>query len=124
MSETADAATLLRAAQIIEHDGYTSGSEGMHFGNGPKCLLGAVAKAADIEAHHMPEREYAAYYMHEAAKLLPGSPEAFEVYRWSDGARFKDGFFGRRTSSRRGKKKVAEALRNMANGATFQEATA
>jgi len=100
---------LLRAAGIMEREGYAAGSRGMNT-HGPKCLVGAVAHAMGAPTHALGSG--ARYHYHQAAHLL-GVPHNI-AYGWSDDQRFQ-GHCASQT--------VSSALRRLANGASWKEAT-
>lgn len=113
---------LLRAAEIIEECGYTSGSRGMWV-TGTKCLLGAVAVAANLPLYEGPGDEPEFYDMDEAALLLPGRPTSSMAFGWSDTQKFPDRISGGGPPDvDLGKRRVSALLRAMANGKTFGEA--
>ena len=112
---------LLKAIDILEKDGWTTGSEGMIAGEGPFCLLGAVAHAMG-DAPVSPQIVFKAggpsgvercYAYGQPAALLGADPESWREspWRWNDTQRYY----------RDGKERVLNALRRMANGATWNE---
>lgn len=110
---------LLRAAELIEQYGWTHGVPGMRVG-GPYCLAGAVAKAAN-------SRDWRGLLTHYDAENIVGVTYT-AMYEWNDTLfyhwrnRPKVGpVFRRRRLSP--EEMVTTALRRLANGATWQQAT-
>lgn len=108
---------LLKAAEVIEKKGHVSGSSGMWVGNGKKCLLGAVGEAMSAKTH------CGSYSYIYPARLI--GVDADIAYKWSDHLRFKKmPRTGGPLSSRMSKAEVVgRALRRLANGQSWAEAT-
>lgn len=114
---------LLHAAELIEEHGYMSGSEGMHVG-GRLCLMGAVGMAMGGTIHEgMPHWDYTTgsmghadiYDYGEVEEFLgaPGLTPLASAWYWSDTQQHEPNPAG----------SVARALRRMADGETFAQAT-
>jgi hypothetical protein len=117
----------LSAAEIMERDGYATGTKAMAT-SGPVCLLGAVGRAIGARAViNQPIYDFdqggceiivsptsydylttGAFVCERPAIADELDPFIIQIWRFSDG---------------RGKEAVVRALRAMANGKTFEEAT-
>ena len=114
---------LLEAAEIVETVGYVHGIVGMHDpaeGRGV-CILGAVARAAGLALFDM--GGYSIYAMDAAARFL-GVPYD-RAYRWNDHLAYER----KRTRAILGRtvppaERVATCLRLVADGYSFEEASA
>lgn len=107
--------TLLRAAELVEKHGYQYGTEGMK-PDGPYCLLGAVARSMEGEPRH------GVYSMAPPATLI--GVGAYTAYTWNDRLNYekmpRKSFLGKRYTQT---EVVASALRRLAHGASWEEAT-
>lgn len=107
---------LLRAAEIIEARGYTTGNKGMTV-VGEFCLMGAVGYAMGIPANDvwMLDGKYVPAYEYEPVEKFLATHSMIEdpAWIWSDAQQ----------SYPNPAERVAAMLRKMANGATFEEAT-
>ncbi len=113
---------LLKAAEILERQGWTAGSDGMLVGDNPVCLLGAVAHAAHTGQYIDLDNKSLRYCMFSAATVLGVHYEA--AYRWNDRLQYmKRPRVGWRRRQIPCGQVVAGALRKMANGMHWEDAT-
>lgn len=116
---------LLRAAELIEERGYMSGPYGMT-PDGAFCLMGAVGHAMgaylvedyaimDIGPDGIVTNRVSVYGYSEVEEFLGVRPAGLDdmPWRWSD----------KQNEFPNPGERVAGALRKMANGASFEEAT-
>lgn len=111
---------LLRAAELIEQKGWITGSQGM-LPDGPFCLMGAVAHVMGATLKETilcspgAYGKFFAYRYDEASALIGDGGRGNDIderaWRWNDKQKFRPD----------GKQRVLNALRRMANGATWAE---
>lgn len=85
---------LTKAADIIEAQGWVKGEQGTVVGEGPKCLMGAVAQAAGMTTFPAAWRDqehysYTGLYDHPAGKALVehmGVADSDHLWKFNDAA--------------------------------------
>lgn len=111
---------LLLAAELIELHGWIGDSDGMKV-EGPYCILGAVACASRSRTY-MDLDNHLRFRMGDPAELI-GVPKWEIATRWNDRLKYqlpRQGLFRRQVAP---EIVVTRALRKLANGASWEDAT-